>query len=452
MSRYIVMAMRIVPLDGPQPMIRMPRVTRWTHPLWKYCNDNDVVAIQKLFSEGKASPHDVNPHGSSALIYAAGHNDLQLSQFLLRESADPDLANDWGRSPAELLWERSFAGHLSSEDNCRMGIMLKDHENVETWRFSRIHKIVLGLVYQDLRSELEVSTACINMGDSWGRTPLCWATIRNDVECAKVLLSFGADPNITDESGQTSLFFVQTPEMCETLLQAGVDVHVRNSGQKSALHQFCRGIVRRDTDNNYVDVIDMLIKADIDVNVCDENGETPLMNAIHAGLLGYARRLIENGADVNAANYGWGNDNAIQFAVRWDQPDIIPLLLEKGADYTALNYAGRNIAHFACQSGSAKTIAVLAASNLNKLDVTVRDKDGLTPADYLAQRTICVDTEDGLHEEYLKLLQTLPPKPRTPRRTGIWPSLDVEAQIDLEDCLVPGAFPEYDDKTNLLII
>lgn len=442
------MTMRYVPLDGPQFTLRMPRVMKWSHPLWNYAHENNVLAIQRLYSEGKASPHDVNPHGSSALIYAAGHSNLQMSQFLLQQSADPDLANDYGRTPAELLWERSFAGHMGPEDTCRVGIMLKDHDNVETWRFSTVHKIVLGLLYRDLRSELEVSTASINIGDTWGRTPLCWATIRNDSATVKTLLGFGADPNVRDESGHTPLHYVQTPEICKTLLDAGIDVHIRNCGLKSALHQFCRGHVRRSSDPSTLEVIDLLIKAGVDVNVCDDKGETPLMNAIHAGLLDHARRLLAHGADVNAFNYGWGGDASLHFAVRWNQPDIIPLLLEKGADYTQLNFSDRNVAHLAAQAGSAKTMAVLAVSKLIGLDVTKPDKDGKTPADYLQERTICTESEVGLHEEFAKWMRSLPPKKPTVSISKSWPLINVddldslESQSPPEEWHVPGSYPD----------
>ncbi len=443
MNRYIVMAMKCVSVEGPQISLRMPRVMRWSHPLWNYANNNDVLAIQKLFSEGKASPHDVNPHGSNALIYAAGHSNLQLSQFLLQQTADPDLPNGYGRTAAELLWERSFAGHLGPEDTCRMGIMLKDHDNVETWRFTTIHKIVLGLVYRDLRSELEVSTAYLNAGDSWRRTPLCWAAIRNDLTSVKVLLEFGADPNARDEDGHTPLHFVQSTDVCNVLIGAKTDVHIRNQGLKSPLHQFCRGVVRRSLGPDTVEVIDLLINAGIDVAVRDESGETPLMNAIHAGLIDHARRLIKHGADPNAFNYGWGGDTAIHFAVRWDRWEIIPLLLEKGADYTALNFSGRNIAHLATQSASTRTMSILAASNLVKLDVSLRDKDGMTPAEYMAQRLICVESEEGLRDEFQRLLKCLPAEKASVFGNRTMGTLvDLESQSDLSECHVPGAFPD----------
>lgn len=446
MSRYIVMAMRCVPLEGPQLSLRMPRVMRWSHPLWNYANSNDVLAIQKLFSEGKASPHDVNPHGSNALIYAAGHNNLQLSQFLLQQSADPDLPNGYGRTAAEMLWERSFAGHLGPEDTCRIGIMLKDHDNVETWRFSTLHKIVLGLVYRDLRSELDVSTASLNAGDSWGRTPLCWAAIRNDLNSLNILLEFGADSNATDESGHTPLHFVQSAEVCTALLAAKININILNEGSKSPLHQFCRGIVRRDLRPSSVSVIDLLIDAGIPVNVRDDSGETPLMNAIHAGLLDYARRLVFHGADPNAFNYGWGGDTAIHFAVRWDRWEIIPLLLEKGADYTALNFSDRNIAHLATQCGSARTMSVLASSSLTQLDVSLKDKNGMTPGEYMAERLICAESEEGIREEYQRLLGSIPAeKIASARVSSTGTLIDLESQADLKGCHVPGAFLDHFD-------
>ena len=197
-----------------------------------------------------------------------------------------------------------------------MGIMLKDHDNVETWRFTTIHKIVLRLVYRHLRSELSVSTACLNAGDSWRRTPLCRAVIRNDLASVKVLLEFGADPNSRDEEGHTPLHFVQSADVCNALVDSKTDVHIRNHGLKSPLHQFCRGVVRRGLEKDTVEVIDLLINAGIEADVRDVSGETPLMNAIHAGLIDHARRLIEHGADPNAFNYGWGGDTAIHFAVR----------------------------------------------------------------------------------------------------------------------------------------
>lgn len=69
MSRYIALAMRSTQLGEPQIFLRMPRIVDWSHPLWNYARNGNLLAIQRLISEGKASPFDVNLHGSNALIY-----------------------------------------------------------------------------------------------------------------------------------------------------------------------------------------------------------------------------------------------------------------------------------------------------------------------------------------------------------------------------------------------
>ena len=78
MSRYMAVKIQCAQLDGPQISLRMPRVMKWSHLLWNYAGIGNTLAIQKMFSEGKASPYDMNPHGSNALTYAARHNNTNL--------------------------------------------------------------------------------------------------------------------------------------------------------------------------------------------------------------------------------------------------------------------------------------------------------------------------------------------------------------------------------------
>ena len=91
---------------------------------------------------------------------------------------------------------------------------------------------------------------------------------------------------------------------------------------------------------------------------------------------------------MNAANTS-PKDSAIHFAVWFDRYDILPLLLEHGTEYTAINLHGQNIAHGAAQS---------ASLNLVRLDFNLRDKHGKTPADYLIESHILVQDEEGLHD------------------------------------------------------
>lgn len=441
MSRYVSMTMRYASLDGPPFSLRVPRVMRWSHLLWNYANNDDLLAVQKMFSDGTASPHDLNLHGTNALIYTVAHNNLGLTKFLLDQKADPNLPNGAGITAAELLWERAFAGRFGDEGICKLELLLKDSDYFDDRGFTTLHKIVLGLNHKDLKSELETSTAALNIFDSRGRTPLCWAAIRNEEGAVRTLLDYKSNPNILDNLGHTPLDFVQSVAICRLLLDAGVDKNARKATYgRSALHHFCQRGVCRTLHDNTIGVIDMLIHAGFDVNVRNADGETPLLNAIFSGLTHHARRLIELGADANIANYS-SRDSAIIFAVSFNHHEILPFLLEMGADYKHVGLHRRTIAHVAAQSADAKMMRILTESNLVNLDVNLHDMDGKPPADYLAERSILVEGEEGLHREFEKLLRSLPPQ-----------SLDISAlatdHVDLEfgletkdHCHLPDAYP-----------
>lgn len=439
--RYLAMAIYFSSQDGPRLSLRIPRVMDWSHLLWNYAKNADLLAIQKLFSEGKASPFDLNPLGSNALIYTIGHSDPRISQFLLKQGADPNLPHEPGRTAGELFWERSFSGQFGTEGISIVGSMLQDTDYVEARSFTILHKIVLGIIYKDLRTELETSTVSINTGDSTNRTPLCWAVIRDDLSAATTLLAFGANPNALDNLGQAPLDFVTSAEVSKLLLAARVNVNARDSKyHRTALHQLCK---RAGT----VEVVDLLVQAGIDVDVRDADDETPLLNAIFSGLTLAARRLIELGANINAANRS-SRDTAIHFAVVFNRHEMISLLLAKGADYTATNLHGRNVAQLAARYSDAKTMAVLAEAELSHLNLSLRDEEGKTASDYMAEREILTDSEVGLHERFEALKKSLyvtdSTKTDSTEITLIDDSavFDVESQLEEKECHhVPGAFP-----------
>ncbi|MCJ1393431.1 hypothetical protein MMC18_006305 [Xylographa bjoerkii] len=393
--------MRYAPLDGPTFALRAPRVTDWSHLYWKYVNKGDLTAIQRMYSQMRASPYDLNPRGSNALVYAANHTDYRTSQFLITQGADPNLTNKSGMTASGLLWQSSFAGRFGDEGISIVGSILKDIDYTETCGFSALHKIVLGIVQGDLRSELEISTASIDQGDATKRTPLSWAVIRDDLEAVHALLAFKADPNKVDSLGQSPLHFVRSSGVCGALLEAGVDVALRSSYyQRSALHCFCYGY-------RTPEVVDLLIGAGIPVDVRDTDG-TPLLRAVYWQRTAVAKRLIAYGADVNATS-ALSRNNAIHFAVYYNHHEIIPLLLAKGAQYASTDSEGKNIAHMAAASADTKTMEVLEKANLPGLDIFLRDTNGETPADIIARREIFGDSEFGVHAAFEAFKRSVAP-------------------------------------------
>ena len=134
--------------------------------------------------------------------------------------------------------------------------------------------------------------------------------------------------------------------------------------------------------------------------------EPPLLNAIYNGNMSSARKLIELGTDVNISNHS-SQDTAIHLAVSAARFEILQLLIDKGADYTAKNVHGRNILHMTARMGGAKTVAALAKASVVGLDTTLKDNEGKTVHDYLAEREILLDSEVGLHSNFERLLASI---------------------------------------------
>jgi len=64
-----------------------------------------------------------------------------------------------------------------------------------------LHDIVRTLDLDAIRRELEKSSDEINCLDSDGQSPLHWAVMTGRIDAVKLLLEFGADPNMPSSEG-----------------------------------------------------------------------------------------------------------------------------------------------------------------------------------------------------------------------------------------------------------
>ena len=63
-----------------------------------------------MMSQGKASSFDLNLVGSNVMNYAAKHNGLETSRFLIAQGADPHHSNDAGEVGGEYLLDGALTG------------------------------------------------------------------------------------------------------------------------------------------------------------------------------------------------------------------------------------------------------------------------------------------------------------------------------------------------------
>lgn len=309
-----------------------------------------------------------NNGGQTALHVAASNGHEGIVQQLLQLGCDPDPVDNCDQSPAAYAAEGEHwmaVQFLLGADTVDFGRKTSDGDTILELA-CRSKDCPDALIQRLLQL---TSPGCLNVS---GR-PLICAAGANKESAVKMLLEAGADPNLTDQKGDTALHAVarlDSPNsehvsiaITQALLGANVDIDTRGCDGVTALMMASRtgqsellGVLleqgadtlSRDTrgrtaltyaaQKGHATVIRRLISAGADVNVASESGTTPLMSAAERGSLDAAAILIEAGAEVNAQ--APNGASAVIISCSWGYKDLTRLLVDSGADVNLANEEG----------------------------------------------------------------------------------------------------------------
>ena len=115
----------------------------------------------------------------------------------------------------------------------------------------------------------------------------------------------------------------------------------------------------REINNGNTEAARELINNGANVNAANETGVTPLINAAGMGNKEIVQLLLSRGADVNAK--ASGNYTALMQAALVGQTEIVKILLDAGADPTVKDIAGRTAQIYAEEKGHKDIVAMLKA-------------------------------------------------------------------------------------------
>ena len=367
------------------------------------CESGSGAIVQKLLAAG-VTANATGPYGETALHTCAHSGNVDAVKVLIANGAALDGGDSW-RGQTPLMWATA-EGHADV-----MRVLIEAGADVNTRS---------TIIAWERQRTSEPRDKWLPPG---GLTPLLFAAREGCVDCAKVLLSSGANPDIVDPDQYTPLILALINghfDVAGALIDAGADIDMQDKVGRTALwaavdaHTIpsSNRPAPRETDDmlSSMDIItklldrgaavDLALRAQIPYRTkLDRGGDgvlgagtTPLLRAAKAGDVPVIKMLLEKGANPLAAT-ARGNVNPIMMAAnvsareedmtgrnktQKEAIESIRLLIAAGTDINGVDSQGRTAAHGAALWGWTDVVRFL---HDNGLRLDIKDKRGLTALD-----------------------------------------------------------------------
>jgi ankyrin repeat protein len=192
-----------------------------TAPLADAVEHRDTIAIRTLLAD--SAVNTPQPDGTTALHWAARHDDLPSAQSLLAAKANPNAQNRYGVTPLSLACTNGSAPFVTLllDAGADANLALRGGETplMTAARTGRL-AVVSALLAKGARVDDKLTAG--------GQTALMWAAHHGHAAVVAALLAAGADFRKPVDTGFTPLLFAARTgraDVIRVLLQAGVDVN-----------------------------------------------------------------------------------------------------------------------------------------------------------------------------------------------------------------------------------
>ncbi|MHB9147950.1 MAG: ankyrin repeat domain-containing protein [Candidatus Amoebophilus sp.] len=237
--------------------------------------ENGHLEIVKVLIEKGANVHEKGLNGYP-LYLAVEQEDIEMVKLLLEKGVDVNCKNTYSCT----------ASHIASAH-------------------TPLHRATSNGSISLIRLLIDKG-AHVNSTDSYRDTPLHLAVKGGHLEVAKYLIGEGADIDSENVYGNTSIFHAireRHTEIFKLLLKKGADVNVNvREDEDSVMEKGRYSLLHWAIKRGDVEIARVLLAKRANVNIQDQDGETPLHWAVDNLQLDFVKLLMENGADPNAKN------------------------------------------------------------------------------------------------------------------------------------------------------
>lgn len=240
---------------------------------------------------------------------------------------------------------------------------------------------------QKVKQLLEKDASLVHVTDEWGNGLLALAILNSDFDMIKLLVDKGADVNAARKDNDSTPMHraaqMGSMEIVTFLTQHGANLNKQNKrgrtplryavahGHKEvAYYLFDKGarfnlergeiesILRFVIAGGMERLIDYVLEGqEVDFHKKTSTGISYLHNAAEGGILGFAKRLLSEGLDIDEKNiYGWC---PMHYAAYHGKNNMIDFLLTQGADISSLTNDGKSPFHLARENEQLETAQLL---------------------------------------------------------------------------------------------
>ena len=351
-------------------------------------------AVRALLDQGS----DVNSaqvDGTTALHWAAYHDDTETATLLVKAGADVNAVNRYGVPPLFLVCENA--------NGVVAKLLLDAGADANSRRLGGETVLMTAARAGSLEavSELLGKGADPNAVEKGGQSALMWASAEGHAAVVEALIAGGADFRLTLKSGFNPMFFAVregSADAVRALLKAGVDVNEplrRKARPAYSMAKTGMSPLLMAIENGHYELAVALLEAGANPND-ERTGYTPLHT------ITWVRKPKNSDYGSDPAPEGSGNLSTLQF---------VRTLVAMGADVNRQLAAGRHVAPkinlqgttpflFAADKGDIPLMKLLLELGANPLLANV---EGTTPLMAAAGQGTGAPLEDaGTEEEALE--------------------------------------------------
>lgn len=398
--RAIIALLMMASLSAKEPIVKFAEAVK----------KGDIKTVQKMLDDG-LDPNTRIPKsrmGHTPLFLAVDSTYPSITEALLKAGADSMMEDDNG-DPVMV--------YASDADKVKHARVLIQHGvSIDSKNRSGITALMRGAPYEkalDIQAKTDLG-AKLDLTDPEGNTALMIASKAANMEAMKVLIKAGAKLNISNKRDETALTLAlvgsspfsnregaENTDLVKLLIDAGADINQCNSKGQSAL------LLALDSWGGTPEIIEVLLAAEPDIRVRDENGRDALYYAVLSKKRNiHIARILELGADPKTTD-NEGITLLMRAAANYEL-ELVRDFIERGLSPTAKSQVGQTAIHFTSWAGQYgrgdSSIKVIGENIVTVLELLHKHGASLTAADEEGETALHLAAMAGIPEVISYLL------------------------------------------------